>query len=136
MPHHVVQKVVDALNTECKAVRGARILVLGVSYKRDIDDLRESPAMDVMADLALKGAGVAYHDPYVPVVSARDWSGDRDLVSTPLNPESLAAADCVVVVTDHRVFDYELIVQHAALVVDCRNAIKSLAPHVFKLGAP
>jgi UDP-N-acetyl-D-glucosamine dehydrogenase len=135
MPHYVVDKVVDALNSQAKAVRGASILVLGISYKRDIDDMRESPALDIMAVLHQKGAHVSYHDPYVATLGAREWPGDLTLTSVPLNPTTLAQADCVVIVTDHRVFDYDAIVTQARLVVDSRNAIKQPAPHVFKLGA-
>jgi UDP-N-acetyl-D-glucosamine dehydrogenase len=136
MPHHAAQKVADALNTQGKAVRGSSILVLGVAYKRDIDDYRESPAVDVMARLQQKGAVLTYHDPYVPAIDDDHWPGAGDLVSVELSPEALAAADCVVILTDHRVFDYDAILRHARLIVDCRNAIKSQAPHVFKLGAP
>jgi UDP-N-acetyl-D-glucosamine dehydrogenase len=136
MPHHVVDKVTDALNSHSKAVRGSSVLLLGISYKRDIDDLRESPALDVMAVLHKKGARVSYHDPYLPMLRARDWPGDFDLRSVPLTPEALAAADCAVVVTDHRVLDYAAIIRHAPLVVDTRNAIREPHPHVFKLGAP
>jgi UDP-N-acetyl-D-glucosamine dehydrogenase len=136
MPHHVVAKIADALNTHAKAVRGSSVLVLGVSYKRDIDDLRESPAIDVMSELEQKGANVSYHDPYVPVVHGREWHGKRDLTSVALTPDALRAADCVVVLTDHRVFDYAAVLQHARLLVDTRNAIKGAHPNVFKLGAP
>lgn len=136
MPHHVVDKVADALNSQGKAVRGASVMVLGISYKRDIDDLRESPALDVMAALHRKGARVSFHDPYLPVLAARDWPGGFDLHSVPLTAESLASADCAVIITDHRVLDYAAIVAHAPLIVDTRNAIKTPYPHVFKLGAP
>ena len=81
MPHHVVEKVVDALNTHAKSVRGSSVLMLGVAYKRDIDDFRESPALDVLGALDQKGAVVSYHDPYVPVLPAHDWPGKRDLTS-------------------------------------------------------
>jgi UDP-N-acetyl-D-glucosamine dehydrogenase len=110
------------------------VLVAGVAYKRDIDDLRESPALDVMAVLEQKGAAVSYADPFVPAIAARDWPGNRDLVSMPLTPDTLGAADCVVILTDHRSFDYDAIVAHARLIVDTRNAIKTPHPHVFKLG--
>jgi UDP-N-acetyl-D-glucosamine dehydrogenase len=135
MPQYVVQKVADALNTHSKSVRGASVLVLGVSYKRDIDDVRESPALDVMVELVKKGARVSYHDPYVPRLGAHEWPSG-DLASVPLTPETLAAADCVVILTNHTAFDYDAVVGHAPLVVDTRNAIKRRAPHVFKLGAP
>jgi UDP-N-acetyl-D-glucosamine dehydrogenase len=136
MPHHAAQKVADALNAHAKAVRGSSVLILGVAYKRDIDDYRESPAIDVMAELEQKGARLAYHDPYVPKIGADHWPGERDIASVALSPEVLAAADCVAILTDHRCFDYAAIVKHARLVVDCRNAIKTPAAHVFKLGAP
>ncbi len=136
MPHHVVEKVTDALNSHSKAVRGSSVLVLGISYKRDIDDLRESPALDVMAVLQQKGARISYHDPYLPALHAREWPGGLDLQSVPLTPETLQAADCAVIVTDHRVMDYGAIVANAPLVVDTRNAIRTSHPHVFKLGAP
>jgi UDP-N-acetyl-D-glucosamine dehydrogenase len=136
MPRYVADKVAEALNSRSKAVRGSTVLVLGVSYKRDIDDVRESPALDVMAVLHDKGARMQYHDPYVPELPAREWRGDRDLSSVALTPGTLAAADCVVIVTDHRAFDYAVITKAAPLIVDSRNAIKTTHPHVFKLGAP
>jgi UDP-N-acetyl-D-glucosamine dehydrogenase len=134
MPHYVAGKVADALNAHAKAVRGSSILVLGAAYKRDIDDYRESPALDVMAELVQKGASLAYHDPYVPHIEAREWPGAVDLSSVPLTTAALEAADCVVILTDHRAFDYAAIARHARLIVDSRNAIKTPAEHVFKLG--
>jgi UDP-N-acetyl-D-glucosamine dehydrogenase len=136
MPHHVVDKVADALNTQSKAVRGSTILILGIAYKRDIDDLRESPALDVMAVLRQKGADVRYHDPYAPALPGHEWPGGVDMRSIALTDEALQAADCAVVITDHRVFDYPRIVSLSRLVVDTRNAIKTPHPHVYKLGAP
>jgi UDP-N-acetyl-D-glucosamine dehydrogenase len=134
MPHHVVDKIADALNTHSKAVKGSSVLVLGISYKRDIDDMRESPALDIMATLQKKGARLSFHDPYVPTLADRDWPGEGDLHSVPLSAETLAAADCAVIVTDHRAFDYDLIAARARLVVDSRNAIKTAHDHVYKLG--
>jgi UDP-N-acetyl-D-glucosamine dehydrogenase len=136
MPHYVADKVADALNSRGQAVHGASILVLGIAYKRDIDDVRESPALDVMAVLKKKGAQVSYHDPYIPTLPAREWAGGVDLASVPLTAEALRHADCVVIVTDHRRFEYGTIVAEARLIVDSRNAIKGTHPHVFKLGAP
>jgi UDP-N-acetyl-D-glucosamine dehydrogenase len=136
MPHHVAQKVADALNTHAKSVRGSSVLVLGVAYKRDVDDYRESPAIDVMAELVQKGARLTYHDPYVPKVGGHEWKGGADICSVALTPEALRSADCVAILTDHRAFDYALIVREAKLIVDSRNAVKTAAPHVFKLGAP
>jgi UDP-N-acetyl-D-glucosamine dehydrogenase len=134
MPHYVVDKITDALNSQSKAVRGASVLLLGISYKRDIEDMRESPALDVLAVLHQKGARVSYHDPYVPSLPARDWPGGFDLASVALTADRLASADCAVILTDHRVIDWPAVVRQAPLIVDTRNAIKTPHPHVFKLG--
>ena len=136
MPHYVVEKIADALNTRRKAVNGANILVAGVAYKRDIDDMRESPALDIMGLLHSKGARVSYADPYVPEVHGREWAGGFDIRAVDLTRGSIAQYDCVVIATEHKAFDYEAIVAEAELIVDTRNAIKSPHPHVFKLGAP
>ena len=136
MPHYVVDKVMDALNTRRKAINGSRVLVAGVAYKRDIDDMRESPALDVMHLLESKGAVVDYADPYVPQVHGREWLGRRDITAVELKRGTLAQYDCVVIVTDHKTFDYDAMVAEADLIVDTRNAIKSPHPHVFRLGAP
>jgi len=136
MPHYVADKVGLALNSRRKAVNGSKVLVLGIAYKRDIDDIRESPALDVMGVLRGRGAEVAYTDPYVPRLSARAWAGDRDLASVEITRESLASFDCVVILTDHKAFDFGAIVDGADLVVDSRNAVKRHAPHVFRIGAP
>jgi UDP-N-acetyl-D-glucosamine dehydrogenase len=135
MPHYVAQKVVDALNTRRKALNGSRILVAGVAYKREIDDMRESPALDVMHLLESKGAQVDYADPYVPAVHAREWPGRRDLAAVEIKRGTYEQYDCVVIVTDHKTFDYDAMVAGAELIVDTRNAIKTLHPHVFRLGA-
>jgi UDP-N-acetyl-D-glucosamine dehydrogenase len=136
MPHYVVEKVADALNTRRKAVNGAKVLIAGVAYKRDIDDMRESPALDVMSLLHQKGAQVDYTDPHVPEVHGREWSGGVDIRSVELARGALAGYDCVVIVTEHRAFDYDAMVAEADLIVDTRNAIKTPHPHVFRLGAP
>ena len=136
MPHFVVDKISEALNSRRKAVNGSSVLVAGVSYKRDIDDIRESPSLDVMNVLRARGADVAFSDPHVARLDARVWGGPRDLQSRPLTAQALASADCVAVLTDHSAFDYDLIAATADLVVDARNAIRVRAPHVFRLGAP
>jgi UDP-N-acetyl-D-glucosamine dehydrogenase len=136
MPHFVADKVAEALNVRRKAVNGSSILVAGIAYKRDIDDMRESPALDVLGLLHARGADVRYADPHVPALDARAWAGGERLESVDLSPSTLAEADCVVIVTDHAAFDYAAILEHADLVVDTRNAIRQPAPHVFKLGAP
>jgi UDP-N-acetyl-D-glucosamine dehydrogenase len=136
MPHYVVDKVMDALNTRRKAINGSRVLVVGVAYKRDIDDMRESPALDVMHLLDTKGAIVDYADPYVPVVHGREWPGRRDVKAVELKRGTFKQYDCVVIVTDHKAFDYDAMVAEADLIVDTRNAIKKPHQNVFRLGAP
>jgi UDP-N-acetyl-D-glucosamine dehydrogenase len=136
MPHYVAEKVAEALNTRRKAVNGSNILIAGVAYKRDCDDVRESPALDVMGLLHGKGAIVAYADPYVPEVDSREWSGRVDIKAVELSRGSIGRYDCVVIITDHKAFDYAAIVAEADIVVDTRNAIKEPHPHVFRLGAP
>ena len=119
MPRFVVGKVMDALNEQGKALKGSRVLVLGAAYKPDIDDLRESPALDVMGLLLAKGAEVRYHDPYVGEVRHDHWSlrSEADLMG------SVEGADCVVIVTNHKVYDYPAILAAARLIVDTRNAL-------------
>jgi len=136
MPHYVVEKVAEALNSRRKAVNGSNVLIVGVAYKRDIDDLRESPALDVMGLLHAKGARVSYADPHIPEVDARSWSGQYALRSVPATAETFGQYDCIVIVTDHKDFDYRAMVERADIVVDTRNAIKFSAPNVFRLGAP
>ena len=136
MPHATVQKIADALNVQKKALNGARILIAGVAYKRDIDDMRESPSLDVMGLLHQQGAQVCYADPHVPTLAGRSWLGGHDLESLPLDAATLAGIDCVAILTDHSAFDYRTLVAAAPLIVDTRNAIKEPHPHVFKLGAP
>lgn len=122
MPEWVVQKVADALNEVRKAVRGSRVLVLGVAYKRDIDDVRESPALDVIRLLEERGAHVEYHDPFV--AEFREDGHVRTGVA--LTDDTLAWADAVVVITDHTAVDYQRVVDHATLVVDTRNVTARL----------
>jgi UDP-N-acetyl-D-glucosamine dehydrogenase len=118
MPDYVVEKVAHALNDARKAVNGSRVLVVGVAYKKNIDDIRESPALDVIRLLEGRGATVAYHDPFIP----KFREDGRDRASVPMNAAELKRADAVVIVTDHSSIDYQLIVDQAAVVVDTRNA--------------
>ena len=136
MPRFVVDKIGDALNRHQKTINGSTVLVLGIAYKRDIDDMRESPSLDVMTLLQHKGADVRYADPYVPVLAARAWHGGRDMTTEPLTPDAIAAADCVAILTEHRSVDYDMVLNSAKLIVDARNAIAGTHPHVIKLGAP
>jgi UDP-N-acetyl-D-glucosamine dehydrogenase len=137
MPHYVADKVGLALNSQRKAVNGASILVLGIAYKRDIDDIRESPALDVMHVLQQRGGIVGYADPHVPTLRARDWPGGIELRSVDLTRDEIANHDCVVILTDHRAFDYEMVAGTAKLLLDTRNALGARdADHIFRLGAP
>ncbi len=122
MPRYVVSKVVDALNSERKCVNGADILVLGVSYKKNVSDPRESPAADIIQLLVEKGANVSYSDPYVPEFSFEGTT----LKSVDLTRETLVSSDCVVIITDHDAFDYMFVIENSRIVVDTRNAIKGL----------
>ncbi len=119
MPRYWVEKVQDALNDVEKPVKNSRILILGVAYKKDIDDVRESPALDIIALLKEKGADVRYHDPYVPHFSYNGLT----LTSEPDLDAAVQAADCVVIVTDHSVYDWRAIKEHAALLVDTRHVL-------------
>ncbi len=124
MPHHVARKVMDALNDEGKALKGARILVLGVAYKAGTDDVRESPAVNIIELLRRKGAEVSYHDPHVTVL--RLESGE-ELASVDLSKENLDGADCVVLVTNHDEFKAGELVNSVRLIVDTRNALGAVA---------
>jgi UDP-N-acetyl-D-glucosamine dehydrogenase len=135
MPHAVVQKIADALNTKCKAVNRSRILIAGVAYKRDIDDMRESPALDVMHILQARGADISYIDPYVPRLDPAHGGFELESLSA-LDARTLSSFDCVAILTDHTAFDYAAIVRHSDVVVDTRNAVKQPAANVFRLGAP
>ncbi len=121
MPYHVVSRVIEALNAKGEGVRGSRILVLGIAYKKDIDDVRESPSLKLITLLREKGAKVDYHDPYIPrTKKTREY--DLKMASVPLTPKNLGRYDCVLISTDHSAFDYAFIVKHSRLVVDTRNA--------------
>jgi UDP-N-acetyl-D-glucosamine dehydrogenase len=131
MPVYVVQMVVDALNDRVQALRDARILVLGVAYKPNVADTRDSPALEIIDILAAKGARVAYHDPHVPSVAVRGVKFD----SIPWPAADLGAWDVVLILTPHADYDWPAIVQHARLVIDTRNATASVgpAPNVMRL---
>ncbi len=130
MPYFVLEQVTSALNERGKSVKAARVLVLGVAYKRDIDDLRESPSLTIIELLREKGANVAYNDPYFPSVG-RGRHYDLNMSSTPL--QDLGSYDAVVIVTDHSNYDYRAIVEQAQLVVDTRNATKGIdAPNIVR----
>ena len=126
MPDHVVTLIADGLNDERKSLKGARVLLLGVAYKRDINDVRESPALSIIDRLRAKGADVRYHDEYVSEIrfdDAHTESAGEPLRSVGLGDEELRGADCVVIVTDHSTVDYGRVCAHSRLVVDTRNAL-------------
>ncbi len=126
MPAFVVSKVADALNDAGKPVKGSRVLILGMAYKKDIDDPRESPGFELMDLLLKKGAAVSYNDPHIPELPRmRHWP-HLAMTSSALSPEFLAAQDCVLIATDHTAYDYRFIVEHSRLVIDTRNATKAI----------
>jgi UDP-N-acetyl-D-glucosamine dehydrogenase len=131
MPEWVVNKISDALNARGKPVKGSRCLVLGVAYKKNVDDTRESPAAELMELLAARGASVQYSDPHVPVFP-RKREYHFDLESVSLSPETLSAQDMVLIATNHDAFDYDLIKRHAPLIVDTRGVYLDFAPNVVK----
>ncbi len=135
MPLFVVGKVREALNSIRKAVNGSRVLLLGVAYKRDIDDLRESPALDIIGLLQADGADVSYHDPYVPVIHA-DEDGHPEMASVELTDEALSGPDAVVILTDHSSFDYARIVAKSRVLVDARNATRGVKGVEVTPGTP
>jgi UDP-N-acetyl-D-glucosamine dehydrogenase len=125
MPRYVVHRVMEALNARGKTLKDARILMLGIAYKKDVDDMRESPAVRLIELLHERGAQVVYHDPHVPRVP-RMRQHHLDMVSVPLTDEALAGADAVLVATDHSTIDYARVVERARLVIDTRNACKAV----------
>jgi UDP-N-acetyl-D-glucosamine dehydrogenase len=141
MPYHVVDLVAQALSQEGKPLDGARVLILGVAFKRDIDDARNSPAERIIELLLVRGALVSYSDPYVPRFRVgRDvfCPDERWLESVELTDRVLAAADCVIIVAGHQVMDYAQVVRHAPVVVDTVNATRNLSgpATVVRIGAP
>jgi UDP-N-acetyl-D-glucosamine dehydrogenase len=131
MPHWVVDKVTDALNRRGKSVMGSRVLVLGIAYKKDVEDMRESPSVELMEILREKGAVVDYSDPHVPAFP-RMREHYFDLKSVELTPSNIASYDVVLLATAHSAFDYELIRQYAPLIVDTRGVYLAPLPNVVK----
>ena len=132
MPHHVVERAFEMLNARGKTVRGARILLLGVAYKRDIDDVRESPALRIMNELIRDGARVEYHDPHVPQI----LRNDEPVRSVDLTDDILESSDLVIITTGHQAVDYQRVIDRASLILDTRNATAGRqADHLFRLGA-
>jgi len=132
MPYYVVDRTIEALNARGKAINGAKILVLGIAYKKDVDDQRESPALKIISLFMKKGAKVSYHDPYVPhSFGHREYPG-LDLKSVPLTARRLRQSDAVVIATDHSIIDYDWVARNSPLVIDTRNAIKKKRKNVIK----
>lgn len=133
MPYHVVNAVATALNEHKKSMKGSKILVLGVAYKKDVDDLRESPTLKIMQLLQQRGAVLDYNDPYFPQLHKMRHYNYEKMKSVPLGPQTLANYDCVVIATDHSSYDYNAIVDGAKLVVDTRNATRRVLRHREKI---
>lgn len=132
MPYYVVSKTIEKLNERGKSIKGAKILILGVAYKKDVDDQRESPSLKIISLLQEKGAKISYNDPYVPESKGhRDYPG-LNLKSTPLGGKMLKRCDAVIIATDHSAYDYDWIVKNASLVIDTRNAVKKKRKNVIK----
>lgn len=131
MPDYVVAKITSALNNVRKSVAGSRILVLGIAYKKNVDDMRESPSVALMERLRDLGAEVSYSDPHIPVFP-KMREHNFDLKSVPLSPEALSSYDAVLLATDHDRFDYEMILQHSPLIVDSRGRYLEPADHIVK----
>ena len=133
MPRYVIHKLQRALNDMGKAIKGSKVLVLGLAYKPDIADPRESPAFEILDHLFDLGAEVSYHDPYIPTApSMRTWPRLPSMDSVPLVAETLAAQDAVLLITNHKGVDYELVLQHAPLIVDTRGVYRKPDPKVIK----
>ena len=130
MPDVVVERVNEAMNAQGKSIRDSHILLLGVSYKKDVGDVRESPALKVFDRLHRKGARVSYHDPHVPTCV----NGVGPIASVTLDDEAIAQADCVVILTDHTGLPYDTVIRNAKMVVDTRNVLRDAnTPRVVRL---
>src|SRR6202790_4498888 len=133
MPYHVVDSVATALNDRQKPLKGSRIMVLGVAYKKDVDDLRESPSLKIIEQLTLRGAKVEYNDPHFPQIHKLRHYNFEGMKSVPIDSKSLASYDCVLIATDHTSYDYPMIVESSQLVVDTRNATRRIARNRNKI---
>jgi len=133
MPEYVVQRLQQALNDRGQSIKGSKLLILGIAYKKDIGDTRESPAYQIMPRLIDMGAALTYHDPFVSAIKpTRNWPEPLALVSQPLTKETIAAQDAVLIVTDHSSVDYDLIARHAQLIIDSRGVYRNPLPNVVK----
>ncbi|MFQ6083143.1 MAG: nucleotide sugar dehydrogenase [Candidatus Aminicenantia bacterium] len=133
MPNYVVSKITDALNEKGKSLKNSKILILGIAYKKDIDDIRESPGVEIIDILKSKGAKVDYNDPYIPSFSGMRHYPNLAMKSVKLTEEKLKEYDCMIITTDHSNYDYEWIVKNSKLVIDTRNATKNIKIHQRKI---
>ena len=133
MPYHVVDSVASALNDRQKSMKGSKILLLGVAYKKDVDDMRESPSLKLLDLLNARGAKVDYNDPYFAEIPKLRHYNFEGMKSVTLDAKMLAGYDCVLIATDHTSYDYPMIVESAQLVVDSRNATRRIARHRNKI---
>lgn len=131
MPEYVVSKLMDGLNQHGKALKGSKVLVLGIAYKKNVDDMRESPSVEIMELIQAKGAEIAYSDPHVPVFP-KMRAYDFDLASVELTNAAFQGFDAVVLATDHDCFDYDRIKQYAPLIIDSRGIYREPADHIIK----
>jgi UDP-N-acetyl-D-glucosamine dehydrogenase len=135
MPRYVIGRLAEFLNDQSKPLRGSQICLLGMAYKKDVDDPRESPSFELMELLLERGVNLTYNDPHIPSLPSMRHYDVPDMDSTPLTPEFLAAQDCVLIATDHSAYDYDFIVKHSRMVLDTRNATKNVTANrerIFK----
>jgi len=133
MPYHVVDSVAAALNERQKSLKGSRIMVLGVAYKKDVDDMRESPSLKIIEQLTLRGAKVDYNDPHFAQIPKLRHYNFEGMKSVPIDAKTLSSYDCVMIATDHTAYDYPMIVESSQLVVDTRNATRRIARNRNKI---
>jgi UDP-N-acetyl-D-glucosamine dehydrogenase len=133
MPYHAVDAVAAALNERKKSLKGSRVLLLGMAYKKDVDDLRESPSLKLLELLTGRGAVLEYNDPYFPALHKMRHYDFSHMRSVELAPDRLAGYDCVLIATDHSSYDYDAIVHHSKLIVDSRNATRHVKDHREKI---
>jgi UDP-N-acetyl-D-glucosamine dehydrogenase len=133
MPYHVVDSVAAALNEQKKSLKGSKILLLGVAYKKDVDDLRESPSLKLLELLTARGAKLDYNDPYFPALHKMRHYDFSSMRSVELTPAALGSYDCVLIATDHTAYDYDMIVSSSKIVIDTRNATRKVTKQREKI---
>jgi len=133
LDEYIVAKITNALNEERKSLKGSKILILGIAYKKDVDDMRESPGIEIINILKNKGSQVDYHDPFIPSFSGKRRYPDLSMKSIKLDENKLNKYDCVVIITNHSAYDYDWIVENSKLVIDTRNATASVGNNRQKI---